>query len=121
MLKECKICGNKFDYCGACALTKDPYKNGGYCGESCYHISMELQRYGCHVSTATETVDALKAYNIDKMSLRPNIEKYYKDICNEADAQKPKRKFRPIVEVIPTEDVEVVVKNDEDTTISEIE
>ena len=121
MLKSCKICLNKFDYCPSCSVTKNPYKNGGYCGEACYNISMILQCYGSHLKSAAETIKALEPYNINKMSLQPNIDTYYKGVLNEAEAQKPKRKIKQRAEVVPQEDVEVVVNNDEDTTISEIE
>jgi hypothetical protein len=118
MLKECRICKNKFDYCGPCAIVKNPFKNAGYCGEDCYHISMILQRYGSNVATATETIKALEPYNINKMSLQPKIEAYYQNIVNEI---KPKRKVKIIEEIIPQVDVEVVVENDKDMTISENE
>jgi hypothetical protein len=52
------------------------------------------------------------------MSLRPAIETYYQNIANEA---KPKRRAKIIEEVIPSEDVEVVIKDDKDMTISENE
>ena len=120
MLRECRICKTKFDYCPSCAITKNSFKKAGYCGESCYHISMILQRYGSKLLTATETIKELESYNIDQMSLQPSIDEYYKGIIKEAEAQKPKYKIKQIEEIIPQEDVEVVV-NDEDTTISEIE
>ena len=120
MLRGCKICTSKYDYCPSCAITKNPFKNAGYCGEECHHISMILQRYGSKLLTASETIKVLEPYNINKMSLQPNIDAYYKEICKEAEIQNPKRKIKHIEEIIPQEDVEVVV-NDEDTTISEIE
>lgn len=118
MLKECRICKNKFDYCGSCTIVKNPFKKAGYCGEDCYQISMILQRYGSKVATATETIKALKPYNVDKMSLQPKIEEYYQNIVNEA---KPKHKVKIIEEVIPQGDVEVVVEDNKDMTISENE
>ena len=121
MLRECKICKNKFDYCAPCAITKNPFKSAGYCGENCYHISMILQRYGSKMATATETIKTPELYNINQISLQPSIDEYYKKIIKEAEPQKPKRKIKHIEEVVPQEDVEVVVNNDEDATISEIE
>ena len=115
MLRECRICKNKFEYCGSCAIVKDPFRQSGYCCENCYHISMILQRYGSKVATATETIKELKPYNVSEVFLQPNIESYYQNIVNEA---KPKRKAKVIEEVVHSEDVEVVVKNDEDTAIS---
>lgn len=115
MKQSCRICQNIFDYCHSCAITKNLFKNAGYCGEDCYHISMILQKYGSKVATAAETIKELKPYNINKMSLRPNIEEYYQHIVNEA---RLKRKVKMVEEVIPQEDVEVVIKTDEDMTIS---
>ena len=115
MKHMCKICNNEYTYCHSCAITKDVFKNAGYCGENCYHISMILQKYGSKVITAAETMEELKLYDIDTVSLRPNIETYYQNIVNEA---KPKRKTKIIEEVVPQEDVEVVINEDEDMTIS---
>jgi len=117
MKQTCKICTCEFNYCDSCAITKDIFKNAGYCSEDCYHISMILQRYGSKVTTASETIKELRPYNIDKISLRPNIEKYYYGIVN---AAKPKRKFAKIEEVVIPNDVEVV-NADEDMAISENE
>lgn len=118
---NCRICNAEYEYCHSCAITKNPFKNAGYCDENCYHISMILQRYGSKMATATETIKALEPYNINQISLQPSIDEYYKKIIKEFEAQKPKRKTKHIKEVVPQEDVEVVVNNDEDTTISEME
>ena len=118
MLRECRICTSKYDYCPSCAITKNPFKKAGYCDENCYHISMILQRYGSKLLTATETIKELEPYNIDQKSLQLSIDEYYKKIIKEAEAQKPKRKIKHIVEVIPKEDVEVVIENAEDAATS---
>ena len=55
------------------------------------------------MATAEETVESLKPYNIESRQLKPSIQAHYQQILEE---------------VVPFEDVEVVVKNDEDTTIS---
>lgn len=115
MKQMCKICSNEYSYCHSCAITKDIFKNAGYCDENCYHISMILQKYGSKVITASETMKELALYNIDKIPLQSNIERLYRDIKNEA---KPKRKAKIIEEVIPQEDVEVVINENEDMTIS---
>ena len=107
MKRECRTCIEKYNYCHSCAITKNPFKNAGYCGEDCYHISMILQKYGCHQATAEQTVELLKPYNIETKTLQPSIQAYYNKILDSITE-----------EVVPFEDVEVVVKNDEDTTIS---
>ena len=119
MIRECKICNNTYDYCPSCAVTKNVYRDSGYCGKSCHDISMILQRYGCKVSTANEVVEMLKPYEVDKMVLRPKVSQCYKNIVEAAEAKRPKRKPKMQEEIILQEDVEVVVINDRDTTISE--
>lgn len=115
MKQMCKICNNEYSYCHSCAITKNVFKNAGYCNEGCYHISMILQKYGSNVITASETMNELALYDIDSVSLRPSIEVLYKNIQSEA---KPERKAQIIEEVVQQEDVEVVINEDEDMTIS---
>jgi hypothetical protein len=76
---------------------------------------MILQKYGSKVITASEAIDELALHNIDMVSLRPSIDVLYKDIQNEA---KPECEVKIIEEVVPQEDVEVVINEDEDMTIS---
>lgn len=118
MKQYCRICQQMFDYCPSCAIIKNPFKKAGYCDENCYHISMILQRYGSKLLTATETIKALEPYNIDQKSLQPSIDEYYQKIIKEAEAQKPKRKIKHIAEVVPEENVEVVIENAEDAATS---
>ena len=107
MLRNCRICTTRYDYCHSCAITKNPFKNAGYCDEDCYHISMILQKYGSRCATLPETVKSLKPYNIESKTFQPHIYTYYGEVISSI-----------IEEVVQNEDVEVVVKNDEDTTIS---
>jgi hypothetical protein len=111
MKHKCRICGNEYDYCHSCAITKNVFKNAGYCGENCYHISMILQRYNGRVMTAIEAMRELKQHDIDNISLRPSVERHYNNIVDEINAQ-------VIEEVVPQEDVEVVINENEDMTIS---
>lgn len=111
MKHQCRICGNEYDYCHSCAITKNVFKNAGYCGEDCYRISMILQRYSGKVMTAAEAMQELKQYDIDNVPLKPSVEKHYNNIVDEINAQ-------IIEEVVPQEDVEVVINEDEDMTIS---
>ena len=111
MKHQCRICGNEYDYCHSCAITKNVFKNAGYCGEDCYHISMILQKYNGKVMTAAEAMQELKQYDIDNVSLKLSVERHYNNIVDEINAQ-------VIEEVVPQEDVEVVINKDEDMTIS---
>ena len=115
MKQMCKICNNEYNYCHSCAITKDVFKNAGYCNEDCYHISMILQKYGSKMITAIEAINELVLHNIGTVSLKPSIDELYKNIQNEA---KSECEAQIIEEVIPQEDVEVVINEDEDMTIS---
>lgn len=111
MKHQCRICVNEYDYCHSCAITKNVFKNAGYCGENCYHISMILQRYNGKVMTAIDAMQTLKQYDIGNVTLKPSVERHYNSIVDEINAQ-------VIEEVVPQEDVEVVINKDEDMTIS---
>ena len=119
MKKKCRICQNEFEFCSNCTIKGVIYKKQGMCSEQCYDISNTLQRYGCHLSTAQETIDALEKYNITDMTLQPKIAEYYQSIIKEAEAQKPKFKFKLREEIVPWVDVEVVNKNEDTTTSDE--
>ena len=115
MLKPCKICINQFDYCPTCEAKPVPHKRQGFCSEKCYEISNIMQKFGCHIASAEETAQALAQYNIDEIELQPNIKDYYNSIVRDA---KPKRIRRQKAEVVPEENVEVVIENAEDAATS---
>lgn len=71
---------------------------------------MILQKYGCNHATAEQTIESLKPYNIEAKILQPNIQAHYNKILDSI-----------IEEVIPQEDVEVVIEHDKDMTISDKE
>ena len=112
MLRNCRICDKQFDYCPSCAITKSIFKQKGMCSNDCYEISNIIQRYRCHLITADEAALALDMYNIDSKQLQPKIAKYYEEILDNATK---------LEEVVPEENVEVVILNDEDTTTSDDE
>ena len=72
---------------------------------------MILQKYIGKHATVEETADALKLHNVNSKILKPELQNYYNDV------------FRLInqKEEIVLKDVEVVIDNDEDMTISENE
>ena len=110
MKQKCRTCINTYNYCNSCAITKNPFKNAGYCDEDCYHISMILQKHGSGIMTANETVKLLRQYNIESKQLKPGARAHYQNILESI-----------VEEVVQQEDVEVVIKIDEDMTISENE
>lgn len=115
MKQECHTCIKKYSYCHSCAIAKNIFKNAGYCDENCYRISMILQKYVGKAITALEAMKELALYNVDNVPLRPSVERLYQNIVNEA---RPKRRIKNIEEVIPAEDVEVII-TDRDISTSE--
>lgn len=109
MKQQCFVCQKVYNYCNSCAIVKDPFKNAGYCDEDCCNISLILQRYSGNNSTAEEAMSELLAHNIKNKTLQSRFQPLYDKVLAEV-VQKE--------EVIPQEDVEVVINEDEDMTIS---
>lgn len=57
---KCFTCGKTFDYCGRCVITPVVYKAEGFCSEECSYIFNTLSKHGCNLTTAEETLEALK-------------------------------------------------------------
>ena len=109
MKQQCRVCSQRFDYCDSCAIIKNPFRNAGYCDEDCYHISLILQSRDVGTITSEDTMVKLHEHNIENKQLRPSLQKCYDLILQDAVV---------IEEVVPQEDVEVVINEDEDMTIS---
>lgn len=80
----CKICGKKYEYCHACSLNKDIFRNNGYCGKDCYDISMLIQQYRSNALDPKDAMELLELYGIDKMMLVSGVAKYVDEIKNKA-------------------------------------
>lgn len=109
MKQQCRVCEKIFNYCHSCVINKDLFKNAGYCDEDCYHISLTLQGYAVNDITSEEAISQLRKHNIENKQLRQALQEKYNSILQNAIA---------IEEVVPQEDVEVVINEDEDMTIS---
>lgn len=109
MKQQCRICSRIFDYCDSCAIIKNPFKNAGYCDEDCYHISLILQSRVVNAITSEEVLTQLHEHNIENKKLQQSLQKHYDLILEDVTV---------IEEVVPQEDVEVVINEDEDMTIS---
>lgn len=109
MKQQCRVCQKLFDYCDSCAIIKNLFKNAGYCDEDCYHISLILQRRVVNAITPEEALAQLREHNIENKQLQQALQKHYNLILQDAVV---------IEEVVPQEDVEVVINEDEDMTIS---
>jgi hypothetical protein len=120
MERTCKICNTTFNYCPTCAVKPSVFKKAGYCSEECYHISMAIQEYKGRVISAEEAILTLESCDIDTKELQPKIEELYLDML---DTVTPviETEDEIIEEIIPEEDVEVVVEIEEDMAISEEE
>ena len=110
MKQSCRTCQKIFDYCHSCAVVKNLFKNAGYCDEDCYCISLALQSYSVGATTAEKTMETLEQHNIQNKILKPGSQALYDKVIGEI----------PVVveEIVPPEDVEVVVNINEDMTIS---
>jgi hypothetical protein len=71
---------------------------------------MILQRNRGRAVVDEKTIETLKSYNIESKELRPNIKARFKRILDLFSK-----------EVVQSEDVEVVIEDDKDMTISENE
>lgn len=109
MKQCCRICQKIFDYCHSCAITKNLFKNAGYCDEDCYHISLILQSHTVGAITSEDAMMQLREHNIENKQLKQILQKHYNLILQDAVV---------LEEVIPQEDVEVVINKNEDMTIS---
>lgn len=109
MKQQCRVCSKKFEYCDSCVIVKNPFKNAGYCDEDCYHISLILQSSVVGAITPEDALVQLHEHNIENKQLQQSLQKCYDSILQDTV---------DIEEVIPQEDVEVVINEDEDMTIS---
>lgn len=112
MKQQCRVCKRIFDYCHSCAINKDLFKNAGYCDEDCYHISLILQSYAVNDITSEEAMTRMRKHNIENKRLRQALQEKYNLILQNTVVTE---------EVVPQEDVEVVINENEDMTISENE
>lgn len=59
----CATCGQSFQFCPKCAITKPSYDAERYCCKKHAEIFAILSKHGCHLATAEETLAALKDYD----------------------------------------------------------
>lgn len=108
----CLCCGKKYEYCPKCAIVKPTYDAEHFCSSTHSEIFAILSKHGCRMATAKETAEALKSYDLDGVS--DHIQTHIQSVYADANVNK-----RPkIKEVVQTQDVEVVIENDKDASIS---
>lgn len=81
---NCRICNAEYEYCHSCAITKDIFRNAGYCGKNCYDISMLIQQYRGNTIDAESAMKSLNDCGADKVNLVPGVAKYYEEIKEKA-------------------------------------
>lgn len=81
---NCRICGKEYEYCHSCAITKDTFRNAGYCGKNCYDISMLIQQYRGNAIDVESAMKSLNDCGVDKVHLVPGVAKYYEEIKEKA-------------------------------------
>ena len=112
MKQHCRTCKEIYNYCHSCAITKDLFKNAGYCDENCYHISLILQAHTVGVMASEDAAIKLREHNVENKQLRQALQDHWNLILQDIVV---------VEEVVPQEDVEVVIDENEDMTISENE
>lgn len=109
---KCLCCDMEYDYCPKCAVTKPAYDAEHFCSKAHAEIFSILSKHGCRLATAKETAEALGAYDTNNVSA--SIQNHIQLVYAEA---KMNRQVKT-KEVVQTKDVEVVIENDKDTSIS---
>lgn len=82
MKYNCKVCGSSYNYCHHCAITKNLFKNKGYCDEDCYRILQILQQYGTNCISTERAIELLKSHHIESKQLQHVIVEHYKEILD---------------------------------------
>jgi hypothetical protein len=94
---KCLACGEEFSYCPKCAITKPTYNFENFCSEAHAKIFTILSKHGCHVTTAEETLEALKSY--DTTGLTEEIQAHINSLLPPKKAKAKKE-----VEETPTQE-----------------
>lgn len=76
---KCVVCGQSFQFCPKCAITKPSYDAERYCCKNHADIFAILSKHGCHLATAEETLEALSHYDTDGLteSIAKHIESLF--------------------------------------------
>lgn len=98
----CFVCGKEYDYCPHCNIVQPDYNAARFCSKEHRDIFAILSKHGCHLATAEETLEALKAYDTNNLT---------ESIQNHINSLQPKKV--EVVAKVPTKVVkEVEVSND---------
>lgn len=97
---KCVVCGQSFQFCPKCQITKPSYDAERYCCKKHADIFAILSRHGCHLATAEETLEALKNY--DLTGLNESIQAHIKSLQPKTEAKTDETKVESKKEVETT-------------------
>ena len=100
---RCVVCGEEYQFCPKCQITRPNYDYERYCGKNHADIFEILSKHGCHLITEKEALEALKNYNLTGLtesiqahinSLQPKkVEVENKSETSEDVSEKPRKRF----------------------------
>lgn len=82
----CKTCGDAFERCVKCMVSKPDFDAENFCTHEHADIYGILSKHGCNLITADEALKELKAYNIDEIKLTEDVAAHVARIKAEAPA-----------------------------------
>jgi hypothetical protein len=65
---HCVVCGEEYQFCPKCQITRPNYDYERYCGKNHADIFAILSKHGCGLATAEETLNALNGYDLTGLS-----------------------------------------------------
>ena len=93
---RCLCCGEEYQFCPKCAITKPTYDAENFCSKAHSEIFAILSKHGCGLATAEDTLKALSNYDLSDLS--ESIQKHIKSL-------KPVKTVKAIKEVeTPTQE-----------------
>lgn len=78
---HCLCCGEEYNFCPKCAITKPAYDAENFCSKAHSEIFAILSKHGCGLATAEDTLNALKDYDLTNLS--ESIEKHIEQLFEE--------------------------------------
>lgn len=82
----CVVCGAEHTFCPKCQITQPDYDYERYCCRKHADIFAILSKHGCHLTTAEETLVALKDY--DTTGLTESIQAHIDSLQPKTEVKK---------------------------------
>ena len=92
----CATCGETYEFCPKCQITKPSYDAERYCTAAHADIFNILSKHGCKLATAEETLAALKGYDTTGLteSIKAHIDSLQPKKVEAEKAVETKKSFR---------------------------